>query len=93
MKTPHKPDGYYLLDHDGDLRIFASWGGGYATGDSWKISSAAELTNEDDDTLTYTTASGSLYVLRKGSEGRVTTYNHSVLTQALEAGLTIIRGE
>lgn len=93
MKTQHKPDGYYLLDHDGNTRIFASWGGGYATGDSWKISSAAELTDENDDTLTYTTASGSLYVLKKGSEGRVTAHNHAVLAQALEAGLTIIREE
>jgi len=90
-KRTHNPDGYYLLDHDGNTRIFASWSGGYTTGDSWRISSKAELQEETDTTLTYLTASGTEYVLMKGTVGRVSGYNHGVLNQALEAGLTIIR--
>ena len=93
MKKIHKPDGYYLLDHDGDIRIFASWSGGYLDGDSWRISSAAKLDWEDEETLKFLTASNSHYYLRKGTEGRITAFNHAVLEQALEAGCKIIREE
>jgi hypothetical protein len=93
MKKIIKPDGYYLLDHDGDIRIFASWSGGYLDGDSWRISSAAELREETDETLTYLTLSNTFYVLRKGSEGQVSAHNHAALEQALEVGCKIIREE
>jgi len=91
MKRIHKPDGYYLLDFEGDIRIFASWSGGYADGDSWLISSKAEQQEETDTTLTYLTASGSEYILTKGSCGKVSGSNHRALEQALEAGCKIIR--
>ena len=93
MKKIHKPDGYFLLDHDGDIRIFASWNGGYLDGDQWRISSAAKLDWEDEETLKFLTASNSHYYLRKGTEGRITAFNHGVLEDALAAGLRIIREE
>ena len=92
MKVIHKPDGWLLLDHDGDTRIFASWGGGYLDGDSWRISSAAKLWPEEEteETLTYLTASGARYILPKHSRGQITGYNSTILAQALDAGLTVI---
>jgi len=91
MKRIHKPDGYFLLEFEGNIRIFASWGGGYLDGDRWQLSSPAKLDWEDEETLKFITASNSHYYLRKGTEGRITAYNHGALEQALEAGCKIIR--
>lgn len=58
-------------------KVLAGWYGGYANGDSWKLSSGIEHTEEFDDRYEFTNASGSLYVCYKQRE-RMSGYTSGV---------------
>lgn len=49
-------------------KVLAGWYGGYLNGDSWKLSSGIERTEEFDDRYEFTNYSGSLYVCYKNCE-------------------------
>ena len=55
------PETYY--------RVLAGWYGGFADGDSWRLSSGIENIKETDGGYEASNASGSLYYLMKGREG------------------------
>jgi hypothetical protein len=68
----YHPDVWVVLEFDykGDVirKILAGWYGGYANGDSWKLSSGITKTNEFEDRYEFENHSGSLYVCPKLAE-------------------------
>ena len=90
-----RPDQYNFLSHyDGEevtYHIFASWKGGYTTGDCWRRSSPIVHVAETDDSYVCETQSGSEYILHKNGRS-ATGYNMGVLQNLLDLhdGLSII---
>jgi len=72
MREYH-PDSWKIIvieskEHGTIYKVLASWYGGFARGDSWKISSGIESVSIDGDVYTMPQSSGSTYVLYKNSE-------------------------
>jgi hypothetical protein len=64
------PDNWIMIFMNGDdphYRILAGWSGGYASGDSWKLSSGVTKVEEHDDYYSFTNHSGSVYHCGKNS--------------------------
>ena len=55
--------------NDSIKKVFAGWYGGYANGDSWKLSSGIIGTKEFEDRYEFLNYSGSLYICYKVSQG------------------------
>lgn len=68
MRT-YYPDRWVIVDTGICIKVFASWRGGFSTGDSWKLSSGTISISEDQNTWVLPQHSGSEYVLHKESEG------------------------
>lgn len=81
--TTYTPDAWVALDISSEetdpiRKILVGWYGGYANGDSWKLSSGVVNTTEYPDRYEFLNASGSLYVCYKGCQ-RLTGLTGSVL--------------
>ena len=50
-------------------RILAGWSGSFMYGSSWKLSSGCEQVIDEGDSWCVPQSSGSVYILRKNSEG------------------------
>lgn len=66
-----KPEVGILPDHfalvkweDGTVSVLSSWGGGYAYGESWRLSTPLADAKESETGFYATTGSGSVYDLR-----------------------------
>lgn len=68
---------------DAHYRVFATWGGGYLQGQSWKINSGIESVTEDENYFYFLSASGSTYGCLKGSYG-ITGYGLGILNGLIE---------
>ncbi len=87
------PDGWVILkvtpvEGNPFYKVFGSWGGGFASGDSWRLSSGGDpekLTRNDNDTFTWVQQSGSVYTLPAGGENRITAHNSATLNNLLES--------
>lgn len=71
--SKYTPDRWVVFefDHDGDVikKVFAGWYGGYASGDSWKLSSGVTNQREFEDRYEFENHSGSLYICYKNGYG------------------------
>lgn len=71
--SKYTPNRWVVLefDHDGDVikKVFAGWYGGYASGDSWKLSSGITNQREFEDRYEFENHSGSLYICHKSCYG------------------------
>lgn len=71
--SKYTPDRWVVLefDYDGDVikKVFAGWYGGFANGDSWKLSSGVTNQREFDDRYEFENHSGSLYTCYKNNYG------------------------
>jgi hypothetical protein len=81
--TTYTPDVWVVLEISSDdtepvRKVLAGWYGGYANGDSWKLSSGVTNTTEYPDRYEFLNASGSLYICYKGCQ-RLTGLTGSVL--------------
>lgn len=61
-------------------RIFATWGGSYLDGSSWKLSSGCTGCYVDSSYFCLPQSSGSLYKIHKNGEGIVGGW-HGIITQ------------
>lgn len=93
----YRPDRYVLIEvvntkGDTSYRVFGTWFGGYAYGDSWRINSGITKVEVEGDTAKFYGSSGSVYIVNKDSVG-TTGYTGSVLgglvTSAKESGMVI----
>lgn len=73
MGSKYTPDRWVVLEfnYNGEVarKVFAGWYGGFARGDSWKLSSGITNTREFDDRFEFDNHSGSLYTCYKGAYG------------------------
>lgn len=81
--SKYNPDSWKVLEFNfkGDVirKVFAGWYGGFANGDSWKLSSGITSTEEFEDRYEFTNTSGSVYVCYKQSE-RLSGYQMGILS-------------
>jgi hypothetical protein len=92
----YHPDRWVVisLTHDNEThkRVFATWFGGYAKGDSWKLNSGIVKTTFSNEIYSFEGESGSVYHCSKNTYGS-TTYGWSVLKKlmdnSIEEGISI----
>lgn len=61
------------------LRIMGTWGGGYLSGDSWRLNSGVENITQDENNFYFKGYSGSVYTCGRNSYGVAGCYNYEVL--------------
>ena len=87
----YHPDGWCVLKIQTDTeliyKLFASWGGGYLNGDSWKLNSGIKKVDFDDPYFYFEGHSGSVYCVTKNSYNRLSGYTLGVLTRIIEQGI------
>jgi hypothetical protein len=81
--STYTPDRWVLVElktADGERihKVLASWYGGFASGDSWKLSSGTDKIIDHGDHYELPQCSGSTYILHKGAYG-MSGYTSSVL--------------
>jgi hypothetical protein len=82
----YNPSRWLLIKINGPTpvyKVFATWGGGYLDGDSWRMNSGVIGVTEDKDFYYFEGHSGSIYQCRKTSYG-CTGYGTSVLGQLVK---------
>lgn len=67
-------------------KVFATWSGGYANGDEWKLNSGITKVEEDGDYYLFYGYSGSVYRCHKNGYGS-NNYGYNVINSFAE-GLT-----
>lgn len=71
--STYTPDRWQIVlvqtDNTSIKKVFAGWYGGYASGDSWKLSSGIIGTKEFEDRYEFLNYSGSLYTCYKTNQG------------------------
>ncbi len=75
------PDQWILLKiggKDPHYKVFASWRGGYLSGDSWRMNSGIVSVTEDGDYYLFRGASGSIYCCHKDAYGISSPYSFAV---------------
>lgn len=89
--SSYYPDKYIILELTLEgkeyYKVFASWGGDYLNGPSWKFSSAIKEIKEDELYPGYIICynlSGSAYYLLKGSYGVSHSFNELALDAILD---------
>ena len=80
--SQYNPDKWVMLkfNHNGKevYKVLASWYGGYARGDSWKLNSGVTKIEEDGDLYCFHGSSGSVYVCHKKTYG-MSAYTMGIL--------------
>lgn len=72
--STYKPDKWVIVEvkrpnHETVYKVFASWGGGYLDGPSWKMNSGITKVVDNGDSYDVHGYSGSVYSLRNGGYG------------------------
>lgn len=87
----YRPDEFVIVhigatEHDtAHYRVFGSWRGGYLDGDSWRLNSGIVSYEErDEGYIKFIGGSGSVYHVRKTSEGIHSPYNNTALFNIIE---------
>ncbi len=79
----YNPDKWVMVkfNHQGKdvYKILASWYGGFARGDSWKLNSGVTKIEEDGDLYRFHGSSGSVYQCHKKTYG-MSTYTMGILS-------------
>lgn len=83
------PDRWMILAvDDGESppfkKVFATWAGGYTTGDSWRLNSGIDKVQEAEDYYLIESASGTPYRLHKQAYGLAGASNAYVLKNLMD---------
>jgi hypothetical protein len=85
--STYNPDRWLLVklttDGKSHYRVFATWVGGYTTGDSWKLNSGITKATFDGDYYHFEGSSGSVYICHKRGYG-TTIYGQSVIDNLID---------
>jgi hypothetical protein len=85
--SEYTPDRWQVVkiahDKASHYRVFASWYGGWAGSDSWKLNSGITKVTFDGDFYHFEGSSGSVYVCHKDSYG-ANLYGQSVLMDMMK---------
>jgi hypothetical protein len=84
----YQPDCWKLVKivspkHGTIYKVLAGWYGGFARGDSWKLSSGTEDVQVQDDLIRLPQYSGSVYLLHEGCE-HMSSLMHGVYNSFVE---------
>ncbi len=60
-------------------KVFASWSGGYLSGDSWRLNSGIKSVTMENGNFIFRGESGSVYICKVGAYGFATNYSRGVL--------------
>jgi len=95
MSRTYTPDNWVLVEITSpegiNKKVLAGWGGGYLTGDSWKLSSGVTKIVDVGEAYEIHNHSGSVYICRKSSErmsGYLASIFHSLEKSATKSGST-----
>ena len=81
--SEYNPDKWVMLkfNHNGKdiYKVLASWYGGYARGDSWKLNSGVTKIEEDGQLYRFHGSSGSVYQCHKATYG-MSAYTMGILS-------------
>lgn len=81
--SQYNPDKWVVLkfNHNGKeiYKVLASWYGGYASGDSWKLNSGVTKIEVDGDLYHFHGSSGSVYICHKKAYG-MSSYTMGILS-------------
>lgn len=81
MEIPNK---WLILElPDREYKIFASWGGSYLSGESWKVNSGIKSVAIEDNYYLFYGYSGSVYKCYKDHYGVANAYCSNVLSTIL----------
>lgn len=86
LRADYYPDRWMIvkiIEHHNDAkthyRVFATWGGSYLGGQSWKMNSGIVSVDEDDKYFYFNGASGSVYACHK-DKGVYGAFSHGLMT-------------
>lgn len=89
--SEYTPDRWCVIripsDKETIYKVFASWGGGYAGSDSWKLNSGITRAVLADGAWEFEGSSGSVYQCREGAYG-TNNYGHGVLDNLIRNAKT-----
>jgi len=81
------PDKWVVLELKNRIyKVFGSWGGGYLSGDVWKLNSGIKRVEQDEDFYYFYGFSGSCYKCRKTNYGVATSYSRAILQTIIDKG-------
>lgn len=84
----YSPDKWRIIkgqfQGEDDYRVFGTWGGGYLTGDSWRVNSGIMTVEDDGDYWNFHGFTQSVYRCRKEAHGIAGAYNNGVLQNLLD---------
>lgn len=82
--SEYYPDGWILCEIRGEketfYKVFGSWRGGFAQGDSWRMNSGVTKCEKQGKVYKFSGHSGSAYYCHEDGYGRLGAYNHGVLS-------------
>ena len=85
--SEYNPDKFVILEYSLETtkkyRLFGTWAGSYASGDSWRANSGIERAVRDSGTISFIGASGSVYKCNISSEGVTGASGIGILNDAL----------
>lgn len=85
--STYYPDRWMLVkltsEGNSHYRVFATWHGGYTSGDSWKLNSGITKVSLIDDCFHFEGSSGSTYVCHTEYYG-TSMYGQSVINKMIE---------
>ena len=81
MQTPDK---WVILKINNEInKVFASWGGGYLSGDYWRVNSGIVKVEEDENYYYFYGYSGSIYKCHKNAYGVIGASNKATLNNII----------
>lgn len=84
----YNPDKWTIIKVDNGkddvfYKVFATWSGGYLSGDSWQMNSGIVSTKKDGEYYEFTGSSGSVYRCYEDAYGS-NMYGHGVMKSLLD---------